>query len=1281
MADRDKVRRIYACKKNGCDIEASSLLHDLQLSLGIRGLQALRIYNRYDVSGLSQLQYQQARTVVFAEPPVDDLFDEVCDYGHADFLIAVEALPGQYDQRADSAAQCLQVLTREERPLCKTARIYAFNGNVTAAEMARVKAWLINPVEAREAALEKPSSLVEELDPPEAVTLVDGLRDFSEEQTARFLDEGDFAMTLADLIFVRDYFRVEGRDPTWTELRVLDTYWSDHCRHTTFQTRIRHVTFPEAEPLGKILQQDWQDYLELRARTHGDHLARKPASLMDLATLAMKVLRIRGDLDDLDESPEINACSIRVTIPVDGQPTDYLILFKNETHNHPTEIEPFGGAATCIGGAIRDPLSGRAYVYQAMRVTGSGDPTGPVDATPPGKLPQRKITTTAAAGYSSYGNQVGLATGHVDELYHPGYVAKRMEIGAVIGAVPASQVRREQPQPGDQIILLGGRTGRDGCGGATGSSRAHDEKSIEKCGSEVQKGNAPTERKIQRLFRDAAVARLIKRCNDFGAGGVSVAIGELADGLRIDLDRVPRKYEGLNGTELAISESQERMAVVVAASDVQAFIEAADRENLEAVVVAEVTGQPRMIMTWRGQVIVDLSRDFINSSGAPQETEIKVDVPPSGSDWFAQTAATQCTGDFAESLRQGLSSLAGCSRRGLVERFDSTIGGGTVLMPYGGRDQLTPEEGMAALIPLEGKKETDACTLMAYGFDPDLSSWSPYHGASYAILESLARIAALGGDASRARLTFQEYFRRLSSPEDWGQPLSALLGALRTQLACRVPAIGGKDSMSGTFRDLHVPPTLVSFAVQVSRAGQTLSAAIDRPDRTVWVLPVPVESAYAGQNLPDCPAFMKQLACIHELSRKGQLAAAATVRRSGAAVSCARMCFGNQLGFVFSEQNLNMQELFRPQPGALLLVPKDSETQDMLSSLGAHLLGKTTEEPYFMLGSSGLSLQDALHSWEKTLDSVFPTRASQPESDQDRIVGDLTSMAEKTGNTLRAHLPEKASTSWRKPRPCVFIPVFPGTNCEYDSVRAFAKAGAVTDLLVVRNSTPEAIRQSIGEMARRLDKAQMLMLPGGFSAGDEPEGSGKFIAAFFRNPQLSDAVHDLLRRDGLILGICNGFQALIKLGLLPYGKISSLTSDSPTLTFNAIGRHISRTVRTKVVSNHSPWLHLTRQGSLHQVAISHGEGRFVAPEAVIRQLAAQGQIATQYVDSAGNTGVSHDTNPNGSILSIEGITSEDGRIFGKMGHSERSGKNILRNIPGDFDQQIFRAGVAWFADN
>jgi len=1255
MNQKDQVRRVYVVKKPGHDTEAAGLLRDLREILGLTGIRTVRIYNRYDVSGITDSQYIQARTRVFAELPVDEIFDENCDFGRPDVLLAVEALPGQYDQRADSAEQCIQILTCEERPLCKTARVYAIFGDLSRGGPERIKDWLINPVESREADMGKPDSLVDQPDVPADIEPVTGLIAMDGAALQMLSDQAGLAMSLDDLVFIRDFFRSEERDPSWTELRVLDTYWSDHCRHTTFHTRIEAVDIAGTDPTSNRIRASWQLYQANRAKFYGDLLQEKPPCLMDLATLAMKEFRRQGRLDDLDVSPEINACSIKVRIPVDGRDEDYLIMFKNETHNHPTEIEPFGGAATCLGGAIRDPLSGRSYVYQAMRVTGSGDPTTPVSATLPGKLPQRKITTAAAAGYSSYGNQIGLAAGQVEELYHPGYIAKRMELGAVIAAAPADQVRREIPRPGDLVILLGGRTGRDGCGGATGSSKIHDEQSIFRSGAEVQKGDPLTERKIQRLFRDPAVSRLIRRCNDFGAGGVSVAIGELADGLLIDLDKVPIKYEGLDGTELAISESQERMAVVVSADDAPAFIAAADQENLEAVVVAQVTSEPRLVMTWRDRTIVDLPRSFIDTSGAPQHTRIRV-LPPTGCEWAEPLPA----GDFAARLRAGLSSLKSCSRKGLVERFDASAGSGTVLMPLGGGLQLTPEEGMACLIPTPSG-QTDACTLMTFGFDPDLASWSPYHGAYFAVAHSLAKIAAMGGDASRARLTFQEYYERLTTAEKWGKPLAALLGAYQAQLDFGVPAVGGKDSMSGTFNNLHVPPTLVSFAVAVGRADDVVSATLTEPEQRIWLLPVPLDR----DGLPQAEDFMHHLALVHKLAQTGRIRAAATVGQGGAAVAVARMCFGNQLGFAFEAESY---DLFRPQPAALLLAVEDPAAIVDLTDAGAVSLGKTVADGRFTCGcgSAGLTHAEALQAWRQPLEKVFPSTAD--------VNQDMLELA-----TVRPTQKAPWQSASRVARPRVFIPVFPGTSCEYDTAQAFIEAGAEPDILVVRNLTPDGIRQSIAEMERRIATAQIIMLPGGLSGGDEPEGSGKLIAAAFRNPVLAEAVHQLLyQRDGLMLGICNGFQALIKLGLLPWGEISEPTADSPTLALNRIGRHVSCYVTTRVDSNRSPWLQFTNPGDLHRIPVSHGEGRFVASEQQIIDLAKGGQIATRYVDLNGQPSYRTAFNPSGSLAAVEGIISPDGRVFGKMGHSERQGRYLAKNIPGEKDQRLFAGGVAYF---
>lgn len=1289
MSKKQPVRRVDVVKRPGFDVEATGLTADLKKNLGVSGLKSVRIFNRYDLSGLSDGEFETALTHVLSEPPVDDRFvagpdRQTADYSQYDAVFSVEALPGQYDQRADSAAQCIQLLTCGERPTVKTARVYALTGQLSAQDLEAVKRWLINPVESREAPMDLPDSLEDSLEAPADIEAVSGFTTMDDAQLAVLLQQGAFAMSLADLQFTRSYFASEQRDPTWTELKVLDTYWSDHCRHTTFLTRIDDVSIPASHPMGLRLQAVYDDYLAHRAALYKDRLTDKPVCLMDLATLAMKKLRRDGLLSQLDESEEINACSIRVTLPVDGQDQDYLVMFKNETHNHPTEIEPFGGAATCLGGAIRDPLSGRSYVYQAMRVTGSGDPTVPVSQTLQGKLPQRKITTTAAAGYSSYGNQIGLATGQVDEIYHPGYIAKRMEIGAVIAATPASNVRREIPAPGDRVILLGGRTGRDGCGGATGSSKAHTAESIIQCGSEVQKGNPPTERKIQRLFRNPDVSTLIKRCNDFGAGGVSVAIGELAAGLRIDLDRVPRKYEGLDGTELAISESQERMAVVVSAADASRMIEAAATENLEAVVVAEITAEPRMVMQWRGRTIVDLARAFIDTNGAPQTTQVQVELPDFDQSYFVkpQTGSYQvqlpfdhlpapvgqptpephapAADRFADQLTVRLAALNACSRKGLVERFDSTIGAGTVLMPFGGRHQLTPEEGMAALIPvLEGR--TDTATLMTYGFDADLSSWSPFHGAYYAVAQSLARITALGGDPAKASLTFQEYFERLSRPEQWGKPLAALLGAYRAQLDFGVAAIGGKDSMSGSFMDLHVPPTLVSFAVGIEKAGQVLSATLKKPDQTVVLMAVPVDELH----LPVAKDYRERLATVRRLHLAGKLLAAATVTGSGLAVAVSKMCFGEHLGFVFAN-TLEPEQLYRPQPAALLVAPTTASALQALLDVGGVVVGCSTQTDAFVYRGESLSLTKALAAWTGKLEKVFPTVAAGLES-----VADLQAFepvdwsSKKTGLGIA--------------RPKVFIPVFPGTNCEYDTQKAFSAAGADVEILVVRNRTPDDIAQTLAAMERAIANAQILMLPGGFSGGDEPEGSGKFIAAALRNPAITDQIRRLLQqRDGLILGICNGFQALVKLGLLPYGDIVELTPDSPTLTFNQIGRHVSSYVTTKIADNRSPWLMHTQPGDLHQIPVSHGEGRFAASPEVLANLVENRQVATQYVDLSGHPSGQTAFNPNGSLAAIEGLISPDGRIFGKMGHSERQGPLLACNIPGQKDQQLFAAGVAYF---
>ncbi len=1273
------VRRLFVEKRPGFDVEAGGLLHDLRDGLGAKELRHVRVLNRYDVSGLSDEEFLKARGLVFSEPMVDEVFDESVDLTDAAGVVAVEPLPGQYDQRADSAAQCVQILTCGERPLVRTARVVALYGDLDDGWVRRIEGWLVNPVESRPAAPEKPMTLEQVLPEPEDVPVAVGFLSFDAAGLAAMRTEWGFAMSLEDLVFCQGYFRAEGRDPSETELRVLDTYWSDHCRHTTFLTRILDVGFDGDAPFARFLRGIHDEYLTVRNGLYAGRLDEKPMCLMDLATIAMKKLRREGKLADLDESEEINACSLRATVEVDGRPEEWLVMFKNETHNHPTEIEPFGGAATCLGGAIRDPLSGRSYVYQAMRVTGSGDPRTPFDETLPGKLPQRRITTGAAAGYSSYGNQIGLATGQVDEVYHPGYVAKRMEIGAVIAAAPAANVVRLEPRPGDRIVLLGGRTGRDGCGGATGSSKEHDETSIAACASEVQKGNPPTERKIQRLFRDPDVSRRIRRCNDFGAGGVSVAIGELADGLHIDLDLVPKKYEGLSGTELAISESQERMAVVLAPEDVAPFLAAALSENLEATEVAIVTESPRMSMSWRGKTIVDLSRAFLNSNGAPSTTQVRVAAPSDAAGYFDRVHpdAAAAGSRFPDRLRGVLGGLAGCSRKGLAERFDSTIGAGTILIPFGGARQSTPEEGMAARIPVLAG-ETDDCTLMAYGFDPFLAERSPFHGAVYAVVESLARITAMGGDASKARLTFQEYFEKTGTdPLRWGKPYAALLGAYFAQTRLVTPAIGGKDSMSGSFKDMDVPPTLVSFAVALSKASRTTGAAFSAAGREVWLVPV-----HRDRNgVPDLDAYGVALAIVHRLHSAGAVIAAATVRSTGVAAAVARMAFGNEIGFRFLSPleggTLSADALFTPGNGGLVLEIGDSSAMStsavvaLLESAKALRLGATIPEPVLEADGQRLSLAEALSAWEAPLESVFPSRASHTVP--------VTAHPVAVTPPSPRHAP---AFHIGQPSPRVFIPVFPGTNCEYDSARAFTRAGAVPDSMVLRNLRRADIEESMREMADRISKSQMIMLPGGFSGGDEPDGSGKFIATAFRNPYVAEATMDLLnRRGGLVLGICNGFQALVKLGLLPYGEIRDLSSSDPTLTFNTIGRHISRYVRTLVQNTRSPWLSRCAPGDLHWIPVSHGEGRFFANSAQIDALFADGQVATRYVDDHGAPSGDPSYNLNGSVEAVEGITSPDGRVFGKMGHSERIGPDLARNLgatPADFDQHLFEAGTAYF---
>ena len=1251
------VKRIFVEKRPGFDVEALNLLADFQNNLGLKNVEKVRIINRYDISGLDGENFEKAKNTIFSEANVDIVYDENLPQDKDFRIFATEYLPGQYDQRADSAAQCVQLLTQGERPVVVSAKLVAVKGSITESEFAKIKGYIINPVESRLASEEKPESLDMKADVPDDVAVVEGFTLWNGDEMKNYFDSMGFAMTLSDLEFCRDYFRdTEHRDPTVTELRVIDTYWSDHCRHTTFLTRLEEIK-TEKGALSKAIEDALRLYYESRDEVYGKD-TEKDVSLMDMALIGMKLLKKRGLIPDLDQSDEINACSIEVPVTIDGKTEKWLVQFKNETHNHPTEIEPFGGAATCLGGAIRDPLSGRAYVYQAMRVTGSADPTVPFEKTMEGKLPSRKITTGAAAGYSSYGNQIGLATGQVTELYDSGYAAKRLEIGAVIGASPKENVVRDTPVPNDVIVLLGGRTGRDGCGGATGSSKAHTTESIETCGAEVQKGNPPTERKIQRLFRNKTVSSMIKRCNDFGAGGVCVAIGELADGLTVDLDKVTKKYEGLDGTELAISESQERMAVVLDPSDVRKFIEEADKENLEATAVAVVTEDPRLTMKWRGKTIVDLSREFLNTNGVTQTSKAFISAPDIDKCYRSQAPEVLRNMDSGEAFKANLSRLEVCSQKGLCERFDSSIGASTVLMPFGGFTQLTPEDAMAAKIPLlDG--ETDDATAMSYGYIPGISRWSPFHGAAYAVVESLSKLLAIGADPLTARLTFQEYFERLHDvPSRWGKPAAALLGSLVAQINLGLPSIGGKDSMSGSFEDLDVPPTLVSFAVAMTKASKTVSAAFKKSGSRVVYVPVPENKETL---LPDWEALKAMYRAVYRLMNTGKVLAALTVREGGAAAAAAKMSFGNKIGFRFAKELTN-DELFAPLSGSLVLELADGAQLD--SSITVYELGTTEDNGKITVNGSVFEIDELIEEWTKKLEGVFPTKAVCPET-----------KCEVPLYNKRSGLSPTIKTA----KPKVFIPVFPGTNCEVDTARAFKKAGAEPELLIVRNLTPSAIEETIEEMVKLINQSQIIMLPGGFSGGDEPDGSGKFIATTFRNPRVSEAVNTLLKkRDGLMLGICNGFQALIKLGLVPYGEITELKENDPTLTFNTVGRHISRMAYTRVTSVKSPWFSSVNAGDMFAVPISHGEGRFVADDDVLKRLIENGQIATQYVDPTGSVASDIEYNPNGSICAIEGITDPDGRVLGKMGHSERKGDNLYFNVPFEKDQKIFESGVNYF---
>lgn len=1246
-----EVLRIFVEKKEGFAVEAGHVLSDLRETLGLTNLSKVRLFNRYDVEGLSEKEFSAAVETILSEPNVDTVSREI-DTDPA-LTFAVEYLPGQYDQRADSAAQCIALLTGGERPNVRTARVYALEGELTGEQIEKIKEYLINPVEARLASMETPKSLDLDIEVPSKVPRIEGFITWSDDEVEKYHSVNGFAMTVQDLCFCRDYFKNdEKRDPTHTELKVIDTYWSDHCRHTTFSTELENVEI-EKGGLSKAIENAWQEYIDARAFVNRT----KPQTLMDMATLGTKVLKKKGMADDLDESEEINACSVNAEIEVNGEKQDWLIQFKNETHNHPTEIEPFGGAATCLGGAIRDPLSGRSYIYQAMRVTGSGDPTVPFEDTLEGKLPQKKITVGAAQGYSSYGNQIGLATGQVAELYDEGYLAKRMEIGAVVAASPKKNVRREVPAPGDIIILLGGRTGRDGCGGATGSSKAHDTSSIETCGAEVQKGNPPTERKLQRLFKKEEAAIMIKRCNDFGAGGVCVAIGELADGLNINLDLVPKKYEGLGGTELAISESQERMAVVVDKNDVEAFCALAKEENLEATVVAEVTKTPRLVMHWNDDSIVDISREFLNTNGVSQKANVKI-VSVKAEDCY-RTAVPACLKDLsnADALKENLSRLEVCSQKGLAERFDASIGAATVLMPFAGKYQLTPEEAMCAKVPVPGGA-TDDATAMAFGFIPGLSRWSPFHGSAYAVMQSLARLSAIGADPTNARLTFQEYFEKLRDvPERWGKPAAALLGALSAQLHFGVPAIGGKDSMSGSFNELDVPPTLVSFAITMTKASHTGSAAFKKAGSKVYLVKLPVDDETL---LPVWDKAKTLYALVAQLVQNNTLKAVSVVGEGGAAGNVCKMAFGDGFGFNFAE-NLDKVTLFAPLAGSFVV---ECDDVSALNDYEIVLLGETTEKSEFVIDNEKIDNSILLDKWTSKLENVFPTKAEVPE-----ITEDINLYTERSN----------VAPAIKIAKPKVVIPVFPGTNCEFDTARAFELAGAETEIVVIRNLTPSDVEESIDKFAKTIEQSQIIMIPGGFSGGDEPDGSGKFIATVLRNSKIKDQVNNLLKnRDGLMLGICNGFQALIKTGLVPYGEIVDTAPDAPTLTFNTIGRHVSQMAYTRVTSVKSPWMRFNEAGDIHAIPISHGEGRFVATDADIAKLAANGQIATQYVDLSGAVATQMPFNPNGSVCAIEGITSPDGRVLGKMGHSERKGADLYKNVPFNKDQKIFEAGVAYF---
>ena len=1256
------VRRIYVEKKKDYAVKAKELQEELGNYLKIEA-KSVRVLIRYDIENLSDETYNKAKTTVFSEPPVDMIYEERFDSGKGDFCFSVEYLPGQFDQRADSAEQCVKLLNESENPIIKSATTYVISGNLTEKEREAIVKHCVNPVDSRVTDDTKPQTLEDHFDEPADVLVFDGFKDMAEGELKKLYDGLGLAMTFKDFLHIQNYFRgEEKRDPSVTEIRVLDTYWSDHCRHTTFATELKDVKFDDGfyRPL---IEGAFKQYLS----DHKEHYAGRDdkfVCLMDIGTLAAKRLKKAGILDDQEPSDEINACSIVVPVVIDGNREEWLINFKNETHNHPTEIEPFGGAATCLGGCIRDPLSGRTYVYQAMRVTGAADPTKPIEATLPGKLPQRKIVTTAAHGYSSYGNQIGLATGLVNEIYHPNYVAKRMEIGAVIAAAPRRAVKRLTSDPGDVIILLGGRTGRDGIGGATGASKSHTTKSLTTCGAEVQKGNAPTERKIQRLFRREEVSSIIKKCNDFGAGGVSVAIGELADGLQINLDRVPKKYAGLDGTELAISESQERMAVVVDPKDVDKMLQYADEENLEATVVATVTKEPRMVISWRGKEIVNLSRRFIDTNGAHQETTVSVSMPKEKGEFRISNFEEGCrenNSDLKSLWLKTLSDLNVCSQKGLVEMFDSSIGAGSVVMPYGGKYQLTPTQSMIGKLPLlDGK--CDTVTIMSYGMDPYLTSWSPFHGAVYAVLSSVAKVAAAGGDASRVRLTFQEYFKKLGNdPYRWGEPFAALLGAYHAQMGLKLPAIGGKDSMSGTFNDIDVPPTLCSFAVGISDLKHVVTPELKKAGSTLVMLDVKQDQ----YGMPDYDDALNQYAALRKAIELGKVLSTYAVGFGGIVEAVSKMAFGNKLGVTLCKADGLTDKLY----GNIIV---EVASVDALQ-FRCEKIGEVTSEPQFTIDNSQfkISIEEALTAWQKTLEGVFPTRTAGVDTTAQKVESKL----------YKADHPLQHSTFniQHSAKPRVFIPAFPGTNCEYDSARAFNRAGAESEIIVFRNQNGQQIRESVDAYVKAINNSQIIMIPGGFSAGDEPEGSAKFITSVFRNQRISDAVMDLLqKRDGLMIGICNGFQALVKLGLVPHGEILPQADDAPTLTFNTIARHQSKMAYTRVTSNLSPWLRKAELGATYVIPISHGEGRFVAPQEWIDRLFKNGQVATQYVDLDGNPTMDEEYNMNGSYYAIEGITSPDGRVLGKMGHSERRSQGAFMNIYGNTDQLIFESGVEYF---